>query len=292
MGPVMWGNAAVILSEIPNLADSLGPSVLSDTVPFPVQYPGAVGRCTFREVFSVSLGTDHSTRARLVLDYTRFWGVWHSPSTRLVQSVVPELLRQIPGDATRVIVLVTAGLPTCGPTYLADPSDPPECPLPPELCRPQSVLQVFAVSFLRTLLAESAARGVLTMVIGFENDPRTQVLGGYLNDFAVAGAMPRVDAGRPRYYSIESAAEILRTREAVLRLRDCRLAPAVRVANTDGLVVRLSSGGADFRRDTTHATGWDWLDAELRTVELHGEACARVRAGETAEFYTGDTCVP
>ncbi len=106
---------------------------------------------------------------------------------------------------------------------------------------------------------------------GTERAEFVQVLG----DMAVAGGRPRPTT--PRYYSVQTPSEMsaaLATIQASIA-KCTYLTPS---APDDPSAISVEIDGAAIPRDTSHASGWDWLDQAYGTLQFFGPACAAAQA--------------
>jgi hypothetical protein len=118
-------------------------------------------------------------------------------------------------------------------------------------------------------------------VIGIGSTERPQFL-DVLEDMAVAGGRPR--PGTPKHYNVQTALEL---RDALATIRDgiakCTyLTPS---SPTDPDAIAVEVGGQPVPRDTTHQSGWDWVDQAYGELAFFGESCEA--AGKAGAAVTG-----
>jgi len=233
-----------------------------------LMYPVNGSSCSLPFSVDLSPAVGNTTRL-LALFNTRPLG--GTPTFEAVRVAAAHLLTLRTASAARALVLTTDGAPNCNPA-----SDPRTCTCtrPPtnNVCQPQSncLDDTRTIDGLRTLFQDS---NLPTYVVGLGS--QLSLFAGTLNQMALAGGVPRTDAGTS-YYSAESEAELTDAFSRITsQLTRCTyLVDGVGPADTftvfiDGVEV---PEGAD---------GWQWLNLANGELGLSGRACDAVANGGT-----------
>jgi hypothetical protein len=162
--------------------------------------------------------------------------------TRVAIEEAVKALKARPTTNPKYIVLATDGQPNCGDGA------------------------VEAVAAARTA-------GFPTFVLGIAigSDARET-----LNDMAEKGGRPRM--GEPRFYAVTNNAELTRVLDTIVgQVSSCNFALGEVPPSPDDVAV--DADGRRVTRDLTRTNGWDYANANKRTVTLFGPWCERLKTG-------------
>jgi hypothetical protein len=127
-------------------------------------------------------------------------------------------------------------------------------------------------------IAATAAAGVPVFVVGID-------IGGggeTLDAMAVAGGRPRDDS--VRYYPATATTGLVEALQQIVgTIPTCSFALASKPPVPDNIAVdaQLTAGGSSrIPRDPSHAEGWDYSDATMTRIEIHGSWCDDITSGK------------
>lgn len=172
---------------------------------------------------------------------------------------------------------------TTNPKYilLATDGEPNECSNPDDPATVRSPTGNAAAT-VQAVQAASAA-GFPVFVVGLAVGASANTM----NQLAVAGGRPK--DGDTKFYSVTSSAEL---RTALLAIAsavsDCTFQLGDAPPAPDEVAVDV--GSMRVSRDPTHANGWDYGDAEKKTIVLYGPICEDVKSGKVKEAGISWTC--
>jgi len=159
--------------------------------------------------------------------------------------------------ARKVILLATAGAPTC----LPGESDP----------------AVGDADGSAQAITNARNSGLPTTVLGIAaaGEPAESTL----NKLAIAGGQSR--AGLPYYTPIANVAELTSGLNTLLGISPaCVLAlPPTGDGSPRLIEIGVLIDGVPIARDRSHMNGWDYVDATETSVEVYGPACETLGAG-------------
>lgn len=175
----------------------------------------------------------------------------------------------------RTIVLATDGEPNCNGSL-----DQNRCTCTNQSgnCVGSDRLRFSCLDDTRTIgairdVAEN--QKISVYVIGIGNTFRPEYL-RVLDEMAVAGGRPRATA--PRYYSVQTAAEMS---QAFTSIRDsvakCTYLTPSSPVDPDAISIEID--GVTILRDPTRQNGWDWVDQGFGEMAFFGTACDRAQTG-------------
>jgi hypothetical protein len=169
----------------------------------------------------------------------------------------------------KFILLATDGLPTCA--MAGGGGD-------------DSTAAVAAVDAARTA-------GYKTFVVGIATASGTA--DATLSNLANAGGLPR--AGTPTYYPVTSATDLaaaIRTLIGVAATCTFQIGPAPTDDGSTSLEkINVFGDGVEIKRDATHADGYDYTDASMNAIEVHGPLCAKIMSGEIRDVNVTFQCL-
>ncbi len=166
------------------------------------------------------------------------------------------------------ILLATDGEPSCSPSGEGQDD-----------ARPYAVEQVTA----------AANAGIPVLVVGVATNKDTAMEA--LNDMAIAGGMPRTDANAlaARYYLANTQAELVTALRAVTgEIATCVFPLSKPPPVPDNIGVKI--GGVLLDRDPNRLNGWEYTDAALGAVEVHGPACDSIQAASSTDVQVIFAC--
>jgi hypothetical protein len=176
------------------------------------------------------------------------------------------------GDAIRAGVRYLTGLQTPTDKYILLATDgEPSCAGVgsggQENARPYAVAAV----------QEAVAQGFPVFVVGVATtkDTATQAL----NDMANAGGVPRpaLNPLATRYYLANTQDELVTAFRAIAgEIASCVFPLSKPPPVPDNIAVKLD--GAKLPQDPTRQNGWEYTDASLTAVEVHGPACDQIQS--------------
>jgi hypothetical protein len=176
------------------------------------------------------------------------------------------------GDAIRAGVRYLTGLQTPTDKYILLATDgEPSCAgvgsEGQENARPYAVAAV----------QEAVAQGFPVFVVGVATtkDTATQAL----NDMANAGGVPRpaLNPLATRYYLANTQDELVTAFRAIAgEIASCVFPLSKPPPVPDNIAVKLD--GAKLPQDPTRQNGWEYTDASLTAVEVHGPACDQIQS--------------
>jgi hypothetical protein len=177
----------------------------------------------------------------------------------------------------RVMVLATDGAPNCnaalnGNTCNCTLQDPDGCKVDP----PGALACLDDTKSIATVTDIFSKRKIPVYVIGIG---ATQSFASVLDAMAVAGGRPR--AGTPRYYDVDTPAEMT---AALTDVRDsvARCTYISPSAPDDPSAVSVVVAGKEVPYDPTHVEGWDWIDKDYGVLQLFGTACGTATSGNVS----------
>jgi hypothetical protein len=190
--------------------------------------------------------------------------------TRNAENAAAAYLSTLTDISPRFILLATDGIPTCLASDAAGSAD--------------SAGATAAVTAAR-------ASGFPTFVIGIAT------AGGNADDtlsaMATAGGLPR--AGTPSYYPVASAADLadaIRTLVRVAATCTFQIGPTPTSDGTTSLTeIDVFGDGTNIPRDTSHANGYDYLDASMQSIQVHGPLCDQIMRGDVREVTVTFRCI-
>jgi hypothetical protein len=189
--------------------------------------------------------------------------------TRNAESSAATYLGTLTDNSPRYILLATDGLPTCpadGGTGTDDSAG------------------------ATAAVADARAAGFSTFVVGIATAGSAD---GTLSDMARAGGLPR--SGTPSYYAVASAADLtaaIRTLVRVTATCTFQIAPTPASDGSNRLdEIDVFGDGTAIRRDTTHADGYDYTDASMESIQIHGPLCEKILRGELREVTVTFRCI-
>ena len=193
---------------------------------------------------------------------------------------------------SRAIVLATDGGPNCNFT------PPPVCRCTSTSCamtRPDWMVNCLDQNRTVELLREAAqpaspdAQAIPVFVLGIDEPiTRGADFRDVLEAMAVAGGRPRMEPGRPSYYSIRRPEDLTAALDTVLRaVNRCTFVTATRP--DDPAAVDVEVDGIPVPHDPTRTNGWDWTNAMDGEISFFGSACMQVSA-ETIRAVSRTGC--
>jgi hypothetical protein len=190
--------------------------------------------------------------------------------TRNAENGAAAYLSTLADSSPRFILLATDGLPTC----LSSDSPASE----------DSAGATAAVTAAR-------ASGFPTFVIGIATRGGTSE--ATLSAMANAGGLPRADT--PSYYPVASAADLaaaIRTLVRVAASCTFQIGPTPTSNGTTSLAnIDVFGDGAEIQRDTSRADGYDYIDASMQSIQVHGPLCDRIMRGDIREVTVTFRCL-
>ena len=182
---------------------------------------------------------------------------YNGTPTRSAEAGATMYLQSLTDTGPKYILLATDGLPTCAAT--AGQGD-------------DSAAAPGAVDAARTAGFKTFVVGVAT---GGGSADTT------LSNMANAGGLPR--AGTPTYYPVSSSADLaaaIRTLIGVAATCTFQIGPP---PTSDGKTsldhIDVFGDGVPITRDTTHANGYDYVDATMQSVQIYGPLCDQITSG-------------
>jgi hypothetical protein len=166
------------------------------------------------------------------------------------------------------ILLATDGEPSCSPSGEGQDD-----------ARPYAVEQVTA--------AANAGIPVLVVGVATNKDTATEAL----DDMAIAGGMPRTDGNAlaARYYLANSQAELVTALRAITgEIATCVFPLSKPPPVPENIGVKID--GVLLDRDPNRVNGWEYTDAALSAVEVHGPACDAIQASSSSNVQVIFAC--
>lgn len=225
-----------------------------------------------------------------------------TPTAATLRALSPRLTKLAEGGRPVFVLLATDGAPNCAATGCTAElctrniegdvtADGRKCAAPLNCCDPKMTSDgspLNCVDSAATVAAVSALAsvGVKTFVFGI---PGTEAYAKDLDALAVAGGTPR--DGAPvgeRYYAVKSTtqADFVAALQAIAAkvVDDCVV--TLESAPTDPGVTNVLVDGVLVPQDPVD--GWTWTSD--RTIELHGKACAQIKAGLVGRLQVAVGC--
>ena len=109
---------------------------------------------------------------------------------------------------------------------------------------------------------------------------------------ANAGGLPR--AGTPTYYQVNSFADLnaaIHTLVGVAGTCTFQIGPAPDDGSRDLAKINVFGDGTEIPRDETHADGYDYTDASMQSIEVHGPRCKQIMSGEIEDVTVTFRCI-
>ncbi len=201
-----------------------------------------------------------------------------TPTADALRATVDYLSKHEDRSVSRFLILATDGAPNCNGDDSLDSRTCVCTTTDPEGCRTGSSNPYNCLDDSRTVKVIKdalATHFVPTFVIGIGETERPEFL-DVLDRMAVAGGRGR-DAA-PHYYSARSRSDLGDALGAIERnLSACTYVTPSRPETPDAITVRV--GGKVLLRDTTHQSGWDWLDRDFGKIGFYGSSCDGVAQG-------------
>lgn len=217
-----------------------------------------------------------------------------TPTSSTLESLIPTV-SALPGQT--FVVLATDGAPNCNSSAscpasectaniegaMLDPTTP--CAAPINCCDPKLVSNGPQFCVDRPATVEAVTKlfsaGIKTYVIGM---PGAEVYANVLNEVATAGGTAKATA--PLYYSVQDEPELT----ASLQEIGIKVAVSCTVdlgsAPPDKNLVNVYFDTKLVQYDSTD--GWSWTSD--KTVELSGEACAKLKSGDVYQVQVVAGC--
>ena len=190
--------------------------------------------------------------------------------TRNAENAAATYLSTLTNISPRYILLATDGLPTCPATGDSGTED--------------SAGATASVQAAR-------ASGFQTFVVGIATAGGNS--DGTLSNMANAGGLPR--AGTPSYYPVSSAddlADAIRTLVRVAATCTFQIGPT---PTSDGSTrldeIDVFGDRTEIPRDPSHADGYDYTDASMQSIQVHGPQCDKIMRGDIREVTVTFRCV-
>jgi len=195
---------------------------------------------------------------------TTFGGDMANPSYRPTRNAIAAATGYLAGQTTAnrsFIVLVTTGVPGCA----AGAGDP---------LTDDSTATVQAITY-------AFNSGFQTFVVGLGTlDEAAQAS---LANMAAAGGGTLGAAGHRGYLAVTSSVDLQSALRSLASDNEgCTFEippPPNDFARRDSIIVSMN--GLELPRDTTHADGWDYVDARFTSIELYGPACNAAKVNRT-----------
>jgi hypothetical protein len=141
--------------------------------------------------------------------------------------------------------------------------------------------------------AVEAARtaGFQTFVVGISTTSATA--DATLSSMATAGGLPR--AGTPTYYPVTSAtdlADAIRTLIGVAATCTFQIGPPPTDDGSTSLAkINVFGDGVEIMRDTSRTNGYDYTDASMNSIEVHGPLCEQIMSGTIHDVTVTFGCI-
>ena len=168
----------------------------------------------------------------------------------------------------KFILLATDGIPTCATGGMGMTDD----------------------AAAQAAVAAAATAGFKTFVVGIATGGSADTT---LSNLANAGGLPR--QGTPSYYSVTTATDLsaaIRTLIGVAATCTFQVGPApTDDGTTDVDFITVWGDGVEITRDTTHAGGYDYVDAAHQSIEVHGPLCDQIKRGAIKNVSVTFTCL-
>jgi hypothetical protein len=228
----------------------------------------AAGVCNVSSTNAVDVGPGNSAAiATAIMGATSANGGvvgYNGTPTRAATSAAATYLATLADKSPKFILLATDGIPTCsaagtgGATGGASADD--------------TAGAVSAVTAAHTA-------GFPTFVVGIATG------GGAadttLGNMAKAGGLAQ--AGTPSYYPVTSLTELaaaIRTLIGATATCTFQIGPAPTDDGTTDLNhISVFGDGVEITRDQTKANGYDYVDASMQSIEVHGPLCDQIMSG-------------
>jgi hypothetical protein len=140
-------------------------------------------------------------------------------------------------------------------------------------------------------IASALTAGYKTFVVGIATGGATADM--TLSAMANAGGLPR--SGTPSYYPVTTGQELadaIRTLIGVAATCTFQIGPPPTSDGTTSLgLINVFGDGVEITRDTSHANGYDYTDASMNSIEIHGPLCQKVMSGEIKEVKVTFRCL-
>ena len=179
-------------------------------------------------------------------------------------------LNGLQDDNPKYIVLATDGLPNC--------------PMSGNTGNDDTAGAVAAVQ-------AAATSGVPVFVVGIATGGTTA--DATLSMMATAGGRPR--AGSPSYYSVSSGAELQSVLTMLVGMASTCTFQVGPPPTTDGTTstgfIDVFGDGTKIPRDTTHANGWDYVDATMNAIQVYGPTCTAIENGSIQRVVVTFKCI-
>jgi Mg-chelatase subunit ChlD len=158
----------------------------------------------------------------------------------------------------KIILLATDGEPTCAATGSNT-----------------AQARTYAVQ----AITDAATAGFKTVVVGVATTKTATTQA--LNDMAVAGQMPRVDADptAPKFYLASTKDELVAALQQITgKVSNCVFNLTSTPPDPDNIAVKIN--GEKAPKDTTHTNGWDYIGTGYKQVEVFGQWCEQLKAAD------------
>lgn len=140
-------------------------------------------------------------------------------------------------------------------------------------------------------VAAAATAGFPTFVVGIATAGGTADT--TLSEMANAGGLPRM--GTPSYYPVTSAADLsaaIRTLVGVAASCTFQIGPAPTTDGTTNLgKINVFGDGTEITRDPTHTNGYDYTDATMNAIQVHGPLCDQILSGAIRDVTVTFICL-
>ena len=114
-----------------------------------------------------------------------------------------------------------------------------------------------------------------------------------LSSMATVGGLPR--AATPTYYPVTNADDLaaaIRTLVGVAATCTFQVGPTPTDDGSTALdKIDVLGDGAPIRRDPTHTDGYDYKDASMQQIEVHGPLCDQIKSGAIASVTVTFRCI-
>lgn len=203
--------------------------------------------CSVREGVEVPLAAQNHAAVMQAIVANRPGGITGTPTALAVQQAADYLRRRTTRNP-KYIVLATDGEPECG----ARADD----------------LAVQAIG-------QAKAAGFPTFVVGIATQGTSA--NAVLDAMAVVGGQPRT--GGTRYYPVANKSDLIGSLgQITTQVSSCVFPLDQQPPSPDDVAVKVD--GVRVERDP--ASGWSY-GAAMRTIELHGAACERLKGGQVRD---------
>jgi hypothetical protein len=194
---------------------------------------------------------------------------YNGTPTRNAANGAAGYLQTLTDTNPKFILLATDGVPTCPEPGVTDAS-------------PGAIAAVQA--------AKTA--GYSTFVVGIAT-ANSAAADATLSGMATAGGLAR--AATPTYYPVTNADDLaaaIRTLVGVAATCSFQVGPTPTSDGTTSLdKIDVFGDGVPIQRDMTHANGYDYKDASMQQIEVHGPLCDQIKSGAIKDVTVTFRCI-